>query len=495
MSADPARSTLAPWAASAVASLALLWLFWPGYLSWDSAYQWWLVRNGGFDPLLPVSMTALWRLTEAILPGPGGLFVLQSTAFWIGLALLARALPWTRTGQTVVVLVIGLWPAVFALLPHLWKDIGFATALLWAVAALASDRFRPDRRLRLLAVFALLIAAGLRLNAVTALPPLLAWIIWREFRVSGWHTGRWHWRSILLAIPASLLLAGLAHWPQRIANPDRQPLWPTVALWDIAAVSLAENRMLLPPAWIDGDLSLDRLGTAFRHDSNTSIFETERIRLNLHHSLTEADLDALRQVWWSLPIEHADGYWRHRLRVAELLFGIDRDGRSIRLVLQPGWLDYRDNPPIAPPERPARTWLQGWLDDLASGPMFAGWPYLLGCLAVVWVAIRRARGGLPAAVALSGLSLALPLLVIAPSAEFRFLLWPVLAALISVFLTWAEPSPATRRRPAPPARPTPFMARVEAPAQTSAQTSVHVPAQRLVQGPVQAAESSTRTID
>lgn len=37
---------LAPWLAALAGAALSLWLFYPGYLSWDSAYQWWQVRSG-----------------------------------------------------------------------------------------------------------------------------------------------------------------------------------------------------------------------------------------------------------------------------------------------------------------------------------------------------------------------------------------------------------------------------------------------------------------
>lgn len=443
----------APWLAALAGFALSVWLFWPGYLSWDSAYQWWLVRHGGHDPLLPASMTALWRLTDAVLPGPAGLFLLQSAVFWSVLAMLAGQFPWTRTGRVLVVVSVGFWPALFALLPHLWKDIWLLNGLLWTVAVLMAERHRPSRGLRIMALALLVVAASFRINALAAVPPLLVWLIWREFKAVGWQPGRWVWRPLVLAAPLTILVATLAAWPQRLAGVDGQPIWPTVALWDVAAVSLAEDRMLIPSAWTTDALSLAELGNAFTAHSNTSIFDTGKIRINLHHPMMPADLDELWRVWLSLPVNHTRAYLDHRWRATKLLFGLDRAGRPARLVLQPGWQTYDDNPALAPPDRPARTWLQGWLDDATGSLMFAGWPYLVSIIIVLWLAITRRRGGLPAAVAASGLCMALPLGLIAPSAEFRFLIWPLAAALLALLLTWAEPPPPGRQRPSAPIRP------------------------------------------
>jgi len=58
----------APWLAAALGLGAVLALFWPGYLSWDSAYAWWQARHADFDPTQPpvlaVRLQELFGLTE-----------------------------------------------------------------------------------------------------------------------------------------------------------------------------------------------------------------------------------------------------------------------------------------------------------------------------------------------------------------------------------------------------------------------------------------------
>jgi len=76
--------------------------------------------------------------------------------------------------------------------------------------------------------------------------------------------------------------------------------------------------------------------------------------------------------------------------------------------------------------------------SLAATPVFAGWMYLLLAFATAVVAgMLAARGrplpqaGLALAVALSCLAYSLPLTLVAGSVEFRYLAWPVLAALLA----------------------------------------------------------------
>ena len=104
-------------------------------------------------------------------------------------------------------------------------------------------------------------------------------------------------------------------------------------------------------------------------------------------------------------------------------------------MLQPAIVPLRDNPAVAPPSGGLHRLVQPRLDSLVDTPVFAGWLYLLlsfGVLAFTAIRRRGPHDGLAAAVAASGLLLALPLLAFAPSADFRYLAWMVAASLMAL---------------------------------------------------------------
>ena len=75
--ADPGSARLAPWLAALAGWALVLWVFWPGYMSWDSAYQWWQARHDQFDSVHPPLLAMIWQLTDRVVEGPGGMFALQ----------------------------------------------------------------------------------------------------------------------------------------------------------------------------------------------------------------------------------------------------------------------------------------------------------------------------------------------------------------------------------------------------------------------------------
>ena len=432
---------LAPWVAALLGFALALAAFWPGYMSWDSAYQWWQARQDAFDSVHPPLMAMIWQLSDRVVPGPGGMFALQAALLWSALAMFAAALPLRPGVRAAVVLGLGFWPPLFALLPHVWKDLWTLAGFAWALALLAHDLRAPHRGWRFGALLALAFACAFRHNAITGALPLLAWIGWRELTL---RRPKAPWpgqalRSVLigavLAVPV-WALAALPSLDARVKHTEK--VWSVVTLWDAAAVSLAEGALVYPPELVDPTLTLDELRGKFVDYSNTSVYETGKLRHSFDGPYTPAQREALDALAWSLPRDHAPAYFAHRWRLAQLLLGWDRAALPDGLVLMPGLHAYDDNPPVAPQSGALHARVLAALQAMVDTPLFAGWIYLLVCVGVMLAGARRmARhppAGLAAAVAASSLAYALPLALASGSAEFRYLAWPVLATLASLLL-------------------------------------------------------------
>ena len=432
---------LAPWLAALLGLSVALGVFWPGYMSWDSAYQWWQARHDAFDSVHPPLMAMVWQLSDRVVEGPGGMFALQAVGLWSALAMFAAALPMRPALRFAVVLGLGFWPPLFALLPHVWKDLWTLAGFAWALALLAHDLRAPHRGWRFGALLALAFACAFRHNAITGALPLLAWIGWRELTL---RRPKAPWpgqalRSVLigavLAVPV-WVLAALPSLDARVKHTEK--VWSVVTLWDAAAVSLAEGALVYPPELVDPTLTLDELRGKFVDYSNTSVYETGKLRHSFDGPYTPAQREALDALAWSLPRDHAPAYFAHRWRLAQLLLGWDRAALPDGLVLMPGRHAYDDNPPVAPQSAALHARVLAALQAMVDTPLFAGWIYLLVCVGVMLAGARRmARhppAGLAAAVAASSLAYALPLALASGSAEFRYLAWPVLATLASLLL-------------------------------------------------------------
>lgn len=435
-----AVTAVLPWLVAVALMAALFAIFTPGHYSFDAAHLWWMVRHDDFDSTHPPVLGLIWQAARALLPDPAGFFALQLALVGAGLGLVATALPLTRVGQAAFVAALVGWPAFGGLLPQVWKDVWMVGALLVAVGALLHDHRAPNRGWRMLALLALSLAAAIRYNAITGVLPLLAWLLLAERRAcigSAARTRRWRW---LLVLP---VFAALVALPTFVVSPKPAPAWPFVALWDLAAVEIDTGRAQVPPGLRAPTATRAAFARVFRPDSNVS---TVGSGLTLYASdlpLSPGNRRALVRAWVTLPVREPAAYARHRWRLAKHLFGAGNIVRDPGLALMPGIVPLFDNPPLRASAHPLAGRLQAsWLRAHAT-PLFEGRWYLLAAALVALPALRGRRW--PAlAVAASGLCMVLPLVLAAPSAEFRYLLWLVAStplALVLLLPTASRSSP------------------------------------------------------
>lgn len=406
----------------------------PGYMSWDSAYQWWQARHGQFEATHPPLMAMLWQLTDRVIPGPGGMFLVQQAMLWLALGGFAAALPCRAGYRVLVVLALGFWPPVFGVSAYLWKDVWTLGAFAMAAALLAAELGRPSR-LRLASALALLaLACSFRHNAITGAVPLVLWAI---HRWPGPGT-RPAWRTTLMALAASAVVWSAAKLPE--LDPRVKPVdsvWSVVTLWDAAAVSIREGRLVYPPELVDPSLTVAELSESFVDYSNGTVFLSGKLNHSFDGPYSPQERDALRRLAWELPTRHAASYFRHRLRVSEMLFGWDRAGLPDGQVFWPILHGYGDNPPIEVERSPLQVRVARGLVGIVDTPWFAGWIYLVVSVLVLglgWCRRASPLAGLAAALAASALCYALPLALASGSSEFRYMVWPVLACLMAVVL-------------------------------------------------------------
>ena len=311
-----------PWGVAALAAATLFVLFAPGWFTFDTAHQWWMARTGQLDSTHPAVMVRLWQAGRTLLPDPQGFFALQLGLVWSGLAFVATALPLRTPWRLAVLLGIGLWPAFVALQPQVWKDLWMVGALLWAVGALLREQARPAWRWRGLALWMLALATAFRFNALTGVLPLWAWLAWRLARVpvrpasgadAGVHATRWRVAAAVLSLP---LLLGLAALPDRLGSVRHVTVWPIMALWDLAAVSIETGRMAIPAAFLKPGATVDDLARDFNPTVNVPSFTTGTIRFHYELDVPAEDLATLREAWITLPLREPRAWARHRLRLS-----------------------------------------------------------------------------------------------------------------------------------------------------------------------------------
>jgi hypothetical protein len=417
-----------------------LWGFWPGWMSFDSSDQYAQVLSGRYNDVHPPLMAAIWALTNRVVPGPGGIFALHALAFWIGLvATLAFRFGGWRLAA--IALGIGIWPPIALMTGHVWKDVGMTAALLIATAAALHWRRDGNRYFWALAFTALLVAAAYRHNAIAACLPLLALLFRRD-------AGRRWSNDILGFVMAALALFVAPSLIARAIGAEHKLAWPAVALFDIAAVSIATDQQRVPPEISAPSLTVGDLRAHFKPWANPSVFETGKIKLSFFVPYGPRERNAVATAWWRAIREQPRAWVAHRARLSGyLLFGPPAQAPR-ELVIAP----MMALPPDADLQlMPADNILMrkqiAFADRWWRSPVFWAAPYLLLSLVIAFVVWRNPQRWQPALIlCASAWANALPLALIAGAAEARYLLWTQIIALIAAACVFI---PARRHHPSP----------------------------------------------
>lgn len=444
----------APWLLAIAGALATIVLLYPGQYPFDSAYQLWQARSGHYNDVSPVAMTALWSVLLDQAHDPALLFGLNLAMFWTGIALCAAAISDRTWLRAVLVVVLGIGPLTLVEMAQLLSDAHLA-AVMTLATGLAARNVVTARRMAIWGCLLLLVYAGcVRHNAVVAIVPYGA-IALRALRPTRSHD----WRGMALAavaLGAASVATGFAL--DRSLTVERASVWPSIALWDLAAISVDRGTLLLPAFTHGAGLTVDELlrSGAFDPTSNTLLYQKapSGVRDGLTDPYSAAERRELGRAWIGAALRYPGAYLRHRLRTTWLLIGPHRGAvqGSAYFVARTA---YRDNPPLPQPwAQAAQTRFYSLAEALRPGWLFTALPYLLASVLasmVGWRRRERPAAALALAVASSALLYVATFVVFAPGAELRYLTWPIIAGPLALTLALSgrasrHPFPAGDRR-------------------------------------------------
>jgi hypothetical protein len=212
-----------PLAPLVLAALFAIAYGFPGYMNYDSAEQLSQARNRIYDDWHPPMMARYWHVLEQVFRGPTPLLVLQIALFLWGLygILQRRFRPGTSALMSCALL---LFPPVLVVMAVVWKD---AQMVGWLVAG-AMLMARTTTRARIAGALLVFLAAAVRDNACTALPPLLLVIV-----------ASWGFRRKLViigvAVAAFVAIVGAAFYANAKLADGQSHAWAKAnAIHDIA---------------------------------------------------------------------------------------------------------------------------------------------------------------------------------------------------------------------------------------------------------------------
>lgn len=400
---------------AAACASAWLVLFHPGFMSVDSADQLMQARSGVLSDWHAPVMSVLWMGLERVVAGPFGMLVLQTAAFWSGLALLVARIAAPLASKVAFLVLFALAPPVVSIAGAVWKDV-LMVSLLVLACGLAGHR---------LAFWPVALLATLsRYNAVTA----VVGVMLLHFASDGPTL-----RRILHALVATAALFALSLAINAALVDQRMHPMQMFALDDLIAITASSKEIPNVDPCHQRRKGLTQLTPHDEPKVVAAVASWRRFRFCSDDTASKA----LVGEWLRNLLAHPLPYALHRAKMASRLLGIELMPGNFVMARS----TYAGSKAVTlEPPAPATPW-QDWFGtrmwELRDYGVFRPWIYgLLGVGACAAAAVRGRWW--PCFIALSGLTCELGLFLVAPSADYRYSYWMIVSALIATAWLVAE---------------------------------------------------------
>jgi hypothetical protein len=425
-SADPWRAPRRLHMAVAVLIAAgyglTLAVFYPGIMTFDAKFIYEYIAKGVLGDWQSPVMTVLWGMIDPIAPGPGSMFLLIATSYWLGFGLLAFAAARRSSRLALLLPLLALTPPAFVLVGIIWRDVLFATTWLLAAAIVfaaceGATRFRLLVKVSALALCAL--GVLLRPNALIAAPILAAYIVWPA--QTSWK------RTAIVFVPA---VAGFFVLVQGVyygaLGAMRQHPVQSIMIFDLGGISHFTGQNQFPVTWSEAESAL-LLNSCYQPTQWDIYWRLEPCEFVMRKVEREEKLfgtPVITEAWARAIMRHPLAYLRHRSAFTWNFLGGSNLTMWLADVERPAQTVFADRPAFA-----GLVWLQ---DRLKPTPLFRAGSWLLVCLAVCGFAWRRRQtpeGAFALGVCGSATAYVLSFGVIGVASDFRYAYWAVLAGI------------------------------------------------------------------
>ncbi|MEP7063201.1 MAG: hypothetical protein ABI881_12465 [Betaproteobacteria bacterium] len=406
-------------------------------MTFDSVWQFNEAVSGHYMDHHPPLMAWTWSFVNRVVPGPLGMLLLHVAMMWSALLLIADGAARRGIRHAWIVIAIGFLPPVIGIEGEIWKDVGMAAALLFATALVyraSAGRERIGAIVAALALVPLFYATAVRANAPAAVAPILVYWARCAFPRTSWRA------SVLTGATALALLLGI-QWivDNKVIEARHAYVSQYLAAHDLVALRCGGAHVSIPA-------KLERVTPGTR--PLCEMFDPLVLDFlfvgNTAPLMASSDPEVVRALWheWRRAIlANPLRYVAHRARMFNALlgFGVD-DARRFY------WL------PESIPNSHGFTFVpNAFTHVIGSGVVVAhalglynGALWLaIACFVLVVVGVRTRRDersdAVAIALAVSALAYTLPYFLVAPSVDYRYLYWTVIASALAAVLTLLRP--------------------------------------------------------
>lgn len=419
----------------------------PGFMSFDSIEA---LRQARFQvegSQYPPFGSYVWRIFDAIWPGPTLMQLVQNGLLLGSFAWVLVLLRWHPIAQVAAVVTVAALPPIAGTMLVVWKDVAVAAFFLAGFATLFFVQQRvPRQRAAFLVLAVALVFCGMayRFNAASGAAPLLVYAAWLALdgdavpgrRLQALVSGTF----LLFSLFAVVWVVNSFRFPT-MERLERNTNMDSIMRFDLAGITRYSGISVLP-ARDGGMVPVEYVRRIYdpRHLNITSANDTEG-------RLARQEPGEIARSWVAAVRAHPLAYLRHRLEVFRIYVGLHRG--EVFYVTHPS---VDQNTLGVTHEPTALTRLAvGYIWERRNGVLNHPWVYYVAglvALALLFLTGRTRHRAAAFCALASGLLYLAPMFLITPAGDLRYNFWSIwgaLLCLVFVASAWLPRAPDERR--------------------------------------------------
>ena len=398
--------------------------FYPGWMSNDSAAQYAQAIIGQYNDWHPVLMAWWWRQLDHIYSGPALLLLQSILLYWGAFYYFAKSHEYRSLLAAWMLVAVGFLPSLLLPVGQIWKDVVFATTMMFVFALLRHYNARasvPGWGARLMMAALIVLAVGSKINGAVALPFLFGY--WLHVESPAMPIKKKTIYSLLLSA-AAFLAPNLLVDKSKVSTAHG---FQYTQLHDLLGISVRTGQILLPDYVVERTkLTPETAKVYYSPNSNNWLYFAVAGPLTTQNANELQDLD---RRWHSALRKYPLVYLQHRVGVLAAVLRLGETAPAWVVVMDPSHLS---NPPLYSfHDNEISRLLKRSVSNLRW--LYLPWVYLLVIVASAVVAIWRRNEGGMFALMLCGTALAFvaPHLLVAPADDYRYLYFSYFCAVFA----------------------------------------------------------------
>jgi hypothetical protein len=432
---------------SALISIVIVWglilyAVYPGFMSYDSLHALREAREGVQGGGYPTFVSYVWRVFDFLWPGPTLMMISQNFLLLFSIGVLLKKLNYSDMSISILMIFIALLPPLLGTMIVVWKDVSVAACFCASIVCFKSAETSANKTPLITGFCFLFCAAAFRVNAISAVIPLLMWIAYRRY-FSGWGIVR----SLLISFIIFVVILGSVNIINNYRFPSFERIAPNPGFqmimgYDLVGISVFASKTMLPfnDSITGKAIAIEYLNKIYdpRHINMTVANDTK----NSLAPLKTISGKIIRESWLEAVANNPLSYLKHRTAMfAELI------GANSKPMFYPTHAGVDPNEyGISYNMNKSTSILLIEYILLSSNTIFCKpwFYYLTGFFSIIFVGTIKRKVDFSAMlfIFLSGFFYILPFFFITPAADLRYNLWAVTAMIITLLIAIGPTSSA-----------------------------------------------------